>query len=84
MIIDAILDRRGGFEYRQEEISYILQSVRYFDFYYITRAFDSKCETLIKAALCYYIDTNEYNPEIKSYINSVIWKTPDNENKKED
>lgn len=27
----------------------------------------------IKAALCRYIEENEYNPDIKNYINSVKW-----------
>lgn len=27
----------------------------------------------VRNALCQYIDENEYNPEIKKYINSVNW-----------
>lgn len=39
----------------------------------ITRAMDYGEEEDVKAALCRYIDEADYNPEIKNYINSVMW-----------
>lgn len=39
----------------------------------ITRAMDFGEEADVKRALCDYIDRQEYNPNIKDYINSVNW-----------
>lgn len=39
----------------------------------IRQALDYGTEEDVKRALCGYIDGNEYNPEIKDYINSVDW-----------
>lgn len=39
----------------------------------ITYAMDYGTEKDVKRALCDYIDRQEYNPEIKDYINSVNW-----------
>lgn len=39
----------------------------------ITRAMDYGEEADVKAALCAYIDEQDYNPAIKDYINSVNW-----------
>ncbi len=39
----------------------------------ILKALDSGEEPDVKEALCKYIDANDYNPEIKDYIQSVDW-----------
>ena len=39
----------------------------------ITAAMDYGTEKDVKQALCNYIDKQNYNPEIKNYINSVNW-----------
>lgn len=39
----------------------------------ITAAMDYGSEKDVKQALCNYIDKQNYNPEIKNYINSVNW-----------
>lgn len=39
----------------------------------IARALDGGTEADVKRTLCEYIDRNEYNPEIKDYINAVEW-----------
>ena len=39
----------------------------------ITAAMDYGGEEDVKRELCAYIDKQEYNPEIKEYINSVNW-----------
>ena len=41
----------------------------------ITAAMDYGTEEDVKRALCDYIDRNDYNPDIKNYINSVAWLT---------
>lgn len=89
MIIDCILDRKDNEKYDGYD------SYNAHDFYIdvlgygsigddITRAMDEGTEEDVKNALCKYIDNNEYNPEIKDYINSKTWLTnPDNNTKKE-
>lgn len=78
MIIDRILDRKDS-EARTGHDDY-----RANDFYFevlcygkigdeITRAMDYGTEEDVKNALCRYIDKGEYNPEIKTYINSKAW-----------
>lgn len=39
----------------------------------ISMAMDYGTEEDVKRALCDYIDKQDYNPEIKDYINSVDW-----------
>lgn len=81
MIIDLILDRKDNEEAFGEDLYSSL------DFYYeirdyeeifglngdISKAMDYGTENDVKKALCDYIDKNDYNPEIKNYINSKLW-----------
>ncbi len=78
MIIDRILDRKDR-EHDGEE--YIAREF-YFDVLGygqigddITMAMDYGTEEDVKRALCSYIDKNDYNPDIKKYINSRMWLT---------
>ena len=78
MIIDLILDRKDN------EVFDGVDTYNANDFYFdclaygnigddITEAIDYGTEAQVKCALCKYIDVNEYNPEIKDYINSKNW-----------
>ena len=70
MVIDLILDRKDGFADLNAEY---LEDMKQYEFDYINAAIDTNDDDTIKAALCRYIEENEYNPEIKNYINSVNW-----------
>lgn len=78
MIIDKILDRIDDEE--------LFETDRYnaHDFYFdvlrygeigneITRAMDYGTNEDVQKALCNYIDENDYNPQIKNYINTREW-----------
>lgn len=39
----------------------------------IADAMDGGTEEDVKRELCRYIDAEDYNPEIKDYVNSVDW-----------
>ena len=78
MIIDRILDRKDDFE------EFGNDDYKPHDFYFdvfgygrvgddITRAMDFGTEEDVKKALCDYVISNEYNPDICNYINSVNW-----------
>ena len=77
MIIDKILDRKDGTPYNAREFyNAMMEYEGFFKFdppFAISRAMDSGTEADVKAALCHYIISQEYNPEICDYINSVIW-----------
>jgi hypothetical protein len=81
MIIDLILDRKDGDNVFTENgykpytaERFYRQLVEYGEIGFdIQRAFDGGTEQDIKRELCRYIDEQEYNPEIKNYVNSVIW-----------
>lgn len=81
MIIDLILDRKDDdtvfTEYGNKPYTakrFYRQLVEYGEIGFdIQRAFDGGTEQDIKRELCRYIDKQEYNPEIKNYINSVTW-----------
>ena len=78
MIIDLIFDRKDNEEAFGQDLYSSL------DFYYeirdyeeifglngdISKAMDYGTENDVKKALC---DKNDYNPEIKEYINSKSW-----------
>ena len=77
MIIDLILDRREGTPYDPK--TFYNSCMDYGSIAdEITRAMDAGTEENIKAALCAYIDEQEYNPEIKNYIHSVKWLESEN------
>lgn len=75
MIIDFILDRMDGCSYDSKEFyDYVTEESSVFDFCSnIARALDSGTEQDIKEQLCNYIEQENYNPEIKNYVNSVSW-----------
>lgn len=74
MIIDVILDRKDGANYSPLLIlAYTDNRVYGNDFEYILHAFQDLNEDKVKEALKRYIDVQEYNPEIKEYIDSVDW-----------
>lgn len=82
MIIDRILDRKDDEEYYGEDLynsrDFYYEMMDYSGlaggaFDYITEAMDYGEDDDVKKALCRYIDENEYNPNIKNYINSRIW-----------
>nr|WP_314662073.1 hypothetical protein [uncultured Prevotella sp.] len=76
MIIDLILDRKDGVEYNAKRF---YEDCKNYESYNlgtngsISDAMDYGEESDVKRELCFYIDDNGYNPEIKDYINSVNW-----------
>ena len=75
MIIDLILDRKDGENYNAKNAyNYITEQESLFDSNYpISRAFDMGTNQDVQKALCKYITSGDYNPEIIEYINSVKW-----------
>ena len=73
MIIDCILDVRDDPEsYDAKEFyDYVMDGFK--DFHYIARALDSGSNADVQKALCTYIDSQNYNPEIKDFVNSFDW-----------
>ena len=76
MIIDLILDRKDGQPYNARE--FYNDVMQYAETWPemanpITRAMDDSDENDVRRELCAYIDSQDYNPEIKDYINSVQW-----------
>jgi hypothetical protein len=76
MLIDAILDRKDDEEERDDFFSYDRDKlIDYLDGWYddVANALKLGDQKKIKMELCSYIDTNEYNPTIKDYINARYW-----------
>lgn len=73
MIIDLILDRKGGHSYVAKEFYDDVTAYEEGTDYEISRALDSGSEKNVRKALCDYIRSNEYNPKICNYINKVAW-----------
>lgn len=73
MIVDIILDRKDGFKFGKEQLKDMYDESMMFGFDYLSRALDYGTEEDVKKALCRYIDEQDYNPNIKEYINSVNW-----------
>lgn len=72
MIIDLILDRRDGGFYTAERFYHDVMAYGEIG-HGIARALDSGTNKDVKRELCAYIDAQEYNPEIKEYINLITW-----------
>ena len=76
MIIDCILDRQDG-ESAGKPYSahdFYMGIMRYGKISHgITAAMDYGTEEDVRRALCEYILTNDYNPEICQYVNSRAW-----------
>lgn len=84
MIIDLILDRKdheeatgndmyNPYAFYREVMSY--ESIFEMD-RDISSALDYGTEDEVRNALCKYIDDQQYNPEIKNYVNSKKWLEP--------
>lgn len=73
MIIDFILDTRDDpRSYDAKEFyDYVMDDFE--EFRYIASALDSGSNADVQKALCTYIDSQGYNPEIKSFVNSFDW-----------
>ena len=78
MIVDRILDRKGFEEdgvmdyYNPREFYHDMMEYGGSGFD-IARAMDYGTEDDVRKELCKYIDRNNYNPQIKDYINRVNW-----------
>ena len=75
MLIDLILDRRDGckfdpvdFAFGVNDYAAIFACVRP-----VLDALATKCEQAVKYALCGYVLSCGYDPEICDYINAVSW-----------
>lgn len=80
MIIDLILDRKDGQQYKASNFYYdVMQYAEIWpeEANPITQAMDEEDENTVRGALCAYIDRQGYKPEIKEYINSVQWLEDD-------
>ena len=73
MIIDLILDRKGGSSYKAKEFYDNVMAYEEGTDYKISRALDGGTEEDVRKALCDYIIRNDYNPKICNYINKVTW-----------
>ena len=76
MIIDLICSKKelkNNKPLSPESIRYILEECRIFEFDEIAAAVNSRNNGEMKKALCGYIDRNEYNPDLKDFINNTIW-----------
>lgn len=76
MIIDLICSKKelkNNKPLSPESIRYILEECRIFEFDEIAAAVNSRNNDETKKALCRYIDRNEYNPDLKDFINNTIW-----------
>lgn len=74
MIVDYILETM---EYpksydARDFYNYIMDDV-FDEFKYIATALDSGNNDDVQKALCKYLDTQGYNPEIKKFVNAFNW-----------
>lgn len=75
MIIDKILDRKDGQKYNDKKF---YNEVTEYGNAFIANALDTGTEQDVKKALCDYIISQDYNPDICNYINSVKWILTEN------
>ena len=81
MIIDIILDRyddeRDGLPHAYDPREFYREVMEWSDLNpradLITRAMDGGTEEDVRRELCAYIDANDYNPDIKFWINGRTW-----------
>lgn len=84
MIIDLILDRKDNEEFTgydaYDPYSFYREVMSYESIFEMDRdissALDYGTEDDVRKALCKYIDDNQYNPDIKNYVNSKTWLEP--------
>jgi len=72
MIIDLILNRKDGAEYNAKKFYTDVSQYGEISFD-IASALDGGTNQDVQKALCTYITSNEYNPTICEYVNSVDW-----------
>ena len=77
MIIDLILDRKGGTPYNAREFYNDVMAYEEGTDYNISRALDGGSEKDVRKALCDYIINNDYNLKVCNYINRVNWLEDD-------
>lgn len=78
MIIDEILDRKGGRRFIAEVFKrYVLKESVYFGFKYFSEAYskssDTDREDFVKRAIIKYIVENGYNINIINFVLAVDW-----------
>lgn len=78
MIIDEILDRRGGRKFVADEFKrYVLKESVYFGFKYFSEAYSKSSDTdreyFVKRAIIKYIVENGYNINIINFVLAVDW-----------
>lgn len=78
MIIDEILDRRGGRKFVADEFKrYVLKESVYFGFKYFSEAYSKSSNTdreyFVKRAIIKYIVENGYNINIINFVLAVDW-----------
>lgn len=78
MIIDEILDRKGGRRFVAGEFKrYVLKESVYFGFNYFSEAYsmssDTDREYFVKRAIIKYIVENRYNINIIHFVLAVDW-----------
>lgn len=89
MLIDAILDRKadrenGIFNYKPKELYDYLMGWTLPSYQSVSRAMDEGTNKDVQAAMCAYIDLEEYNPDIKRFVKSVDWLTADPQKPKQE
>ena len=78
MIIDEILDRKGGMKFVAAEFErYVLKESVYFGFKYFSEAYnmpnDVSREYFVKRAIIKYIVENGYDINIINFVLAVSW-----------
>lgn len=78
MIIDEILDRKGGRRFVADEFKrYVLKESVYFGFKYFLEAYSKSSDTdreyFVKRAIIKYIVENGYNINIINFVLAVDW-----------
>lgn len=72
MIIDEILDLKDNYK-SKIDLNYVYTEAKEFGFDYIITALEQGNNKDLQVALCKYIDDNNYNTDIKKFINSTIF-----------
>lgn len=89
MLIDEILDRKadredGIYNYDPKKLyNYLIDSIPH-SYHDVARAMDEGTNADVQAKMCEYIDLEEYNPDIKDFVNSVDWLTSDPQKPKQE
>lgn len=71
MIIDAIIEAKEDGDYMG--LRYLYDQSVFFGFNSLASAIDCGENSDIQRELCKYIDSQEYNPDLKEFINSFDW-----------